>query len=97
MIERAVVLSEGERLHVEEQELGEKHETASSAPSIPCALRDRTLIETVLAASHGRVSSPRGAAAKLGIPAITLESKIRRFGIDKHTFRATRVSVHDAS
>ena len=97
MIEHAGILSEGEKPHVEEQELGENHETASSAPSIPRALRDRTLIETVLAASHGRVSSPRGAAAKLGIPAITLESKSRRFGIDKDTFRATRVSVHDAS
>ena len=36
------------------------------------------------AETHGRVSGPSGAAAKLGIPRQTLESKIRRLGIDKY-------------
>jgi formate hydrogenlyase transcriptional activator len=42
------------------------------------------MIATALAESHGRVSGPSGAALKLGIPRQTLESKIRRLGIDKY-------------
>jgi len=45
------------------------------------------LIETALADSHGRVAGPDGAAAKLGIPRSTLESKIRALNIDKNRFR----------
>jgi DNA-binding NtrC family response regulator len=40
-----------------------------------------------LADSHGRVSGPSGAAAKLGIPRQTLDSKIRSLEIDKNRFR----------
>jgi formate hydrogenlyase transcriptional activator len=42
------------------------------------------MIEEALAETHGRISGPTGAAAKLGIPRQTLESKIRRLGIDKY-------------
>ena len=42
------------------------------------------MIETALAASEGRVS---GAAAKLGIPGSTLDSKIRALGIHKERFK----------
>jgi formate hydrogenlyase transcriptional activator len=42
------------------------------------------MIEAALAESHWRISKPSGAAAKLGIPRQTLESKIRRLGIDKY-------------
>jgi formate hydrogenlyase transcriptional activator len=45
------------------------------------------LIKAALAESHGRISGPTGAAAKLGIPRQTLESKIRRLGIDKYENR----------
>ena len=48
----------------------------------------RHIIESVLAESHGLVSGPRGAAARLGIPPTTLESKIKRFAIDKYRFRS---------
>jgi len=50
------------------------------------ALDDREveMIEAALAETHGRISGPSGAAAKLGIPRQTLESKIRRLGIDKY-------------
>ena len=50
------------------------------------ALEDREveMIEAALAETQGRISGPSGAAAKLGIPRQTLESKIRRLGIDKY-------------
>jgi len=39
---------------------------------------------------RGRISSPSGAAGKLGIPRTTLESKIRSLRIDKHQFKCAR-------
>jgi transcriptional regulator with GAF, ATPase, and Fis domain len=47
----------------------------------------RTEIESVLRETRGRISGPDGAAAKLGIPASTLESRIRALKINKHQFR----------
>jgi DNA-binding NtrC family response regulator len=49
------------------------------------ALADREIemIEAALAESHGRIAGPSGAAAKLGIPRQTLESKIKRLGSAK--------------
>jgi formate hydrogenlyase transcriptional activator len=46
------------------------------------------IIEAALKESGGRVFGPTGAAAKLGIPRSTLESKIRSLKIDKNRFRA---------
>jgi formate hydrogenlyase transcriptional activator len=49
---------------------------------------ERELIETALAQSKGKVSGLSGAAAKLGIPASTLESRIRSLKINKYRFKA---------
>ena len=74
---------------------------SASAPSNPLppqpapvgTLRDEEVrvIECALAETGGRVSGPAGAAVRLGIPATTLESKIKKLGIDKFRFRAGRV------
>jgi len=58
----------------------------SSRHEGPSALADREIemIEAALAESHGRIAGPSGAAAKLGIPRQTLDSKIRRLGINKY-------------
>jgi len=45
------------------------------------------MIEAALKESRGRIFGPKGAAAKLGIPRSTLESKIRSPKIDKNGFR----------
>jgi formate hydrogenlyase transcriptional activator len=86
VVERAVVLCETETFVVDESWL--KRESADS-PRLQdglSALTDREveMIETALAESRGRISGPSGAAAKLGIPRQTLESKIRRLGIDRY-------------
>jgi transcriptional regulator with GAF, ATPase, and Fis domain len=52
-------------------------------------LNAQRLIEDALEEAAGRVHGPRGAAARLGIPASTLESKIRRLRINKYRFRVT--------
>jgi formate hydrogenlyase transcriptional activator len=91
VVERAVILVEGDTFAVDESWL--KREPAdSSRPSLSLpveglsALADREIemIEAALAESHGRIAGPSGAAAKLGIARQTLESKIKRFGIDKY-------------
>jgi formate hydrogenlyase transcriptional activator len=53
---------------------------------MPTAQEKKT-IESVLADTDGRVSGPSGAAAKLGIPPSTLDSKIKALKINKHRFR----------
>jgi formate hydrogenlyase transcriptional activator len=93
VMERAVILSETDTFFVDESWL--KRESAESRQSSPesrlsrdalSTLSDREvgMIEAALADCHGRISGPSGAAAKLGIPRQTLESKIRRLGINKY-------------
>ena len=47
------------------------------------------MIEGALTASRGRVSGPSGAAAKLGIPASTLDSRISALKIRKAQFKGS--------
>jgi eukaryotic-like serine/threonine-protein kinase len=49
----------------------------------------RRMIEAALAETGGRISGPTGAAALLGIPRQTLQSKIASLGIDKNKFKPT--------
>ena len=46
------------------------------------------MIEQALTTAGGRIAGPTGAAASLGVPASTLESKIKRLNIDKLRFRS---------
>jgi formate hydrogenlyase transcriptional activator len=90
VIERAVVLVEGETFVIDESWLTNKLSKPSNGPSRPVttlANGEKELIEAALAESEGRVSGPHGAAAKLGIPRQTLEWKIRALQIDKLAFR----------
>src|SRR5258708_7454957 len=49
--------------------------------------QEKQMIEAALAESNGRISGPTGAAAKLGLPARTLDSKIKRLKINKYRFK----------
>jgi formate hydrogenlyase transcriptional activator len=46
------------------------------------------MIEAALAHAHGQVAGPHGAAAKLGLPRTTLESKIKSLHINKNRYRS---------
>ncbi len=89
VVERAAILSEGEVLRVDEPLLAGGAAASPSALSLPSSLREqeRQRIEEALAASNGRVSGASGAAARLGLPPSTLESRIKSLGIDKRPFR----------
>ncbi len=91
VIERAMVLCEGETFAVDESWLKEKRHQPSkrtASPVTTLAEGERGVIEAALAACHGRISGPRGAAATLGVPRQTLESKIKALHIDTLAFRA---------
>lgn len=85
VVERAVTLSETDTFVVDHDWL--KQESADSAGHGRLSALEKSEMEAIdaaLAESHGRISGPSGAAAKLGIPRQTLESKIRRLGINKY-------------
>jgi formate hydrogenlyase transcriptional activator len=92
VVERAVILSEGETFFVDETWL--THVTpklaATTAPLVAdLAEHEREILEAALRESEGVVGGPTGAAVKLGIPRQTLESKIRKLGINRHRFKAS--------
>jgi len=97
VVERAVILCDGETFAVDETWLPRKSNQLSGRQVSRAGVladdkkefaeRERKAIETALTECQGRVSGPQGAAAKLGIPHQTLESKIASLGIDKRRFK----------
>jgi formate hydrogenlyase transcriptional activator len=89
VIERAVILSEGDTLCIDETALTSQTPGARPTAALSGTLlrQEREMIETALARSNGRISGPAGAAAKLGVPARTLDSKIKRLKINKSRFK----------
>jgi formate hydrogenlyase transcriptional activator len=84
VIERGVILADSEVFRLEKGALSESRAQAVVSPQDD----PRAEIEAVLRATRGRISGPDGAAARLGIPASTLESRIRALKINKHQFRS---------
>ncbi|MBV8552787.1 MAG: sigma-54-dependent Fis family transcriptional regulator [Acidobacteriaceae bacterium] len=88
VIERAVILCDGETLSISESWIRSRTATHVVPLNQTLVDRERQMIEAALQESRGRVFGPRGAAAKLGIPRSTLESKIRTLRIDKYFFKS---------
>jgi len=92
VVERAVILCEGETFFVDEAWLT-RVAPKSAMTSVPLvanlAEHEREMLEAALRQSEGVVGGPTGAAVKLGIPRQTLESKIRKLGINRYRFKAS--------
>jgi len=91
VIERALILCDGQTFTVDGSWLVADSARSTETRNVlarPGADLERRLIETALTESQGRIGGPSGAAAKLGIPRSTLETKIRRLGIVKHRFKS---------
>jgi formate hydrogenlyase transcriptional activator len=92
VIERSVILCETEIFSIDESWLPKR---PSMTPELKhqvelprrLLVQEKNMIEAALKETRGRVFGPTGAAAKLGIPRSTLESKIRSLKIDKNRFR----------
>jgi len=91
VIERSVVLAETETFFVDESWLSPASPSLQSSNTMLLskkpALQEKEIIEAALAETKGRVSGPAGAAAKLGVPSTTLESKIKSLKINKHQYK----------
>jgi DNA-binding NtrC family response regulator len=91
VIERSVIVCETENFSVDESWLC--RQPAATEPKIPLELseklaaQEKVMIEAALRETGGRVFGPSGAAAKLGMPRSTLESKIRSLKINKNLFK----------
>jgi PAS domain S-box-containing protein len=91
VIERSLIVCETQTFSVDEswlyrQPLPGKPKRALGLSEILVA-QEREMIEAALRDSGGRVSGPAGAAAKLGMPGSTLESKLRSLKINKNRFK----------
>ena len=92
VVERAVILCDSEIFCVDEAWLtpAASRSTATSVPLVANLVeQEKEMIENALRESEGVVGGPTGAAARLGIPRQTLESKIRKLGINRHRFKAS--------
>ena len=91
VIERSVILCETENFSVDASWLSPQ--PRAKVPKSPLdlsqklAAQEKEMIEAALSECGGRVFGPSGAAAKLGMPRSTLESKIRSLKINKNRFK----------
>jgi len=91
VIERAIIVCETENLSIDKSWLSWEFDTTQPVNQLSSKkplTRVKEMIEAALAETEGRVSGPSGAAAKLGIPPSTLESKIRTLKINKYRFKS---------
>jgi formate hydrogenlyase transcriptional activator len=89
IVERSVILCSGDIFWIEKGWLVSPEPARQELPNhLPDTLQnqEREMIETALAECKGKVAGPEGAAAKLGIPRSTLDSKIKQLKIKKHKF-----------
>jgi len=91
VIERAVIVCDSDTLSIDPRWLSGRPLTTSPVVSLATstlATDEKDAIEAALKESKGRVSGPYGAATRLGVPASTLESKIKALKIDKRRFKS---------
>jgi transcriptional regulator with GAF, ATPase, and Fis domain len=97
VIERSVILCDMENFSIDESWLSVQalatEPKSRPEPSRTLAGQEREMIEATLRECRGRVSGPSGAAAKLGIPGSTLDSKIRALKINKNRFKTADPST----
>jgi formate hydrogenlyase transcriptional activator len=88
VIERCVILADSEVLRIEPGTLMQEPQPMTTAPtSSGFGTNRKAQIEAVLRETRGKVYGPHGAAARLGLPATTLDSQIRTLNIKKHLFK----------
>ncbi len=89
IIERSVILCGDPILSIDEAWLAsDELRRPDAASPLTRTLQDqeKEMIEAALVGSGGKVAGSKGAAAKLGIPPSTLESKIKQLRIEKRKF-----------
>jgi len=86
VVERSVIVCDADEFYVDDSWLS--HQAQPGRPlQDDMVTQEKERIEAALAETKGRVSGPSGAAARLGIPASTLDSKIKSLKINKRSFQ----------
>ncbi len=91
VIERAVIVCDSDTLSIDARWLAGRSPGTAPVASLSTgtlATHEKDAIEAALKDSKGRVAGPFGAAGRLGVPASTLESKIKALNIDKRRFKS---------
>jgi formate hydrogenlyase transcriptional activator len=86
VIERSLIIAETNEFSIDKSWVANEPQQPGSAPTDQ-KVNERQRIEAALAQSNGKISGANGAAAKLGMPPSTLESKIRSLRINKFQFK----------
>jgi PAS domain S-box-containing protein len=87
IVERSVILSSGDTFWIDKAWLASvqpPRQDLAGPLSDTLQNQEREMIEAALADCNGKVAGPKGAAAKLGIPRSTLDSKIKQLRIKKY-------------
>ena len=96
LVERSVLLCDNDVFEIDEAWLKRDvpptlfpadNPLSNGALAITLEDRERQLIESALIECNGQVSGPNGAAAKLGMPRQTLDSRIASLSISKQRFK----------
>jgi DNA-binding NtrC family response regulator len=90
VIERSIIVCDTENFSVDKNWLSREScqvQPVGQPLSDILVSQTKEMIEAALAESGGRVSGPSGAAARLGMPASTLESQIKSLKINKYLFK----------
>ena len=86
VIERSLIIGETNEFSIDKSWVANEPQSPDSVPTDQ-KMNERKRIEAALAQSNGKISGAHGAAATLGIPPSTLESKIRSLRINKFQFK----------
>jgi len=87
VIERSLIIVDTNEFSVDKNWLSHEFQSSRSVGRASRISTEQEQIEAALAQTKGKVSGAYGAAAILGIPASTLESKIRTLRINKHAYK----------
>src|SRR6266853_1940171 len=87
VIERSLIIVDTNEFSVDKNWLSHEFQSSRREGRASRISTEQEQIEAALAQTKGKVSGRHGAAAILGIPASTLESKIRTLRINKHAYK----------
>ncbi len=87
VIERSLIIVDTNEFSVDKNWLSHEFQSSRRVGRVSGISTEQEQIEAALAQSNGKVSGAHGAAAKLGMPPSTLESRIRSLKINKFQFK----------
>jgi PAS domain S-box-containing protein len=87
VIERSLIIVDTNEFSVDKNWFSHEFQSSPRVGPTSGISTEQEQIEAALAQTKGKVSGRQGAAAILGIPASTLESKIRALRINKHAYK----------